>query len=244
MDICEAKQGPNKGTKTWAEYDHQKHRTLNILLCAATPHELHGWHTQGDVYADAQDVLNNPTEHRLRAVATGVGVASTAMRLALLAPAYDLVVNIGLAGAYNPQLVLGDVVRVAHDALADYGIDDNGQFVPLHLSGLSAYAPAPIELRSPLCPHLPAVRAITVSTASGSSAIIGSNTTLWHPDIETMEGAAVALVCQHTNVKLLCLRSISNRVEPRNPSAWNIALALSNLYRETTLMLSNLPPTL
>lgn len=216
---------------------------MNILLCAATPHELRGWHTQGDVYADVQDVLNNPTEHRLRAVATGVGVAPTALRLAQLAPAYDMVVNVGLAGAYNPQLALGDVVRVAHEALADYGIDDNGQFVPLHLSGLSAYAPAPIELRSPLCPHLPAVRAITVSTASGSLAIIRSHTAHWHPDIETMEGAAVALACLQSNVELLCLRAISNRVEPRNPSAWNIALALSNLHRETALMLSNLPPT-
>ena len=215
---------------------------MKILLCAATPHELHGWHCADDTYADVQPISNNPTEHQLYAVSTGVGVAYTALRLAPLAPAYDLVLNVGLAGAYSPQLVIGDVVRVAHEVLADYGIDDNGTFVPLHQSGLRAFAPAPMELSGPPCPHLPAVRAITVSTVSGSAELIRSNIARWHPDIETMEGAAVALVCQRLNVELLCIRAISNRVEPRNPNTWNTATALANLHRATLHLLTQLPP--
>ena len=44
-----------------------------------------------------------------------------------------------------------------------------------------------------------------------------------------MEGAAFFYICSGEKIPFLALRSISNRVEPRNKNNWNIPLALDNL---------------
>jgi futalosine hydrolase len=54
----------------------------------------------------------------------------------------------------------------------------------------------------------------------------------YHPDIETMEGAAFFYVCSKENIPFLALRAVSNRVEPRDKAKWNIPLALKNLSDE------------
>jgi futalosine hydrolase len=51
----------------------------------------------------------------------------------------------------------------------------------------------------------------------------------YHPDIETMEGAAFFYICSRENIPFLAVRAVSNRVEPRNKEKWNIPLAISNL---------------
>jgi futalosine hydrolase len=47
-----------------------------------------------------------------------------------------------------------------------------------------------------------------------------------------MEGAAVAYVCERFDVPWVQIRAISNMVEPRNRSAWDIPLAIKNLHFE------------
>jgi futalosine hydrolase len=49
------------------------------------------------------------------------------------------------------------------------------------------------------------------------------------PDIETMESAAFFYVCLQEKIPFLALRAISNKVEPRDKSKWNIPLAMQNL---------------
>lgn len=214
---------------------------LKVLICAATPLELRGWMFDGQDVARPCSVLDVGLSHvDISLMAMGVGVASTVMRLTQHAARFDLVLNVGLAGAYGQKLAVGQVVRVAHDVFADYGIDQRGTFVPLHRSGIAAHAPQPMDCACVEGMHLPAVRAITLGTCSGSKALIERNISLWNPDIETMEGAAVPFVCQQLGVQFVCLRAISNRVEPRNVEAWNIDLALSNLYRETVGLLADL----
>lgn len=214
---------------------------LKVLICAATPLELRGW------ISDAVDVSRPVAvefaglEHvDISLMAMGVGVAPTVMRLTQYAARFDLVLNVGLAGAYSSELAIGQVVRVASDVFADYGIDQRGTFVPIHQSPMAAYAPQPMECPSPIPSHLPAVRAITLGMCSGSNELIERNIAQWNPDIETMEGAAVPFVCQQLGVQFVCLRAISNRVELRNVAAWNMDLALSNLHRETVGLLAEL----
>lgn len=214
---------------------------LKVLICAATPLELRGWMFDEQDVARPCSVLDVGLSHvDISLMAMGVGVASTVMRLTQHAARFDLVLNVGLAGAYGQKLAVGQVVRVAHDVFADYGIDQRGTFVPLHRSGIAAHAPQPMDCACVEGMHLPVVRAITLGTCSGSKALIERNISLWNPDIETMEGAAVPFVCQQLGVQFVCLRAISNRVEPRNVEAWNIDLALSNLYRETVSLLADL----
>jgi futalosine hydrolase len=51
-------------------------------------------------------------------------------------------------------------------------------------------------------------------------------------DIETMEGAAFFYSCLQLKIPFLQIRAISNFVEPRDKSKWNIPLALENLSTE------------
>jgi futalosine hydrolase len=44
-----------------------------------------------------------------------------------------------------------------------------------------------------------------------------------------MEGATFFYICAWENIPFLAVRAISNRVETRNLSNWNIKIALDNL---------------
>ena len=73
------------------------------------------------------------------------------------------------------------------------------------------------------------VKAITVNTATGSEITRKKLIKKFNPDIETMEGATFFYICARENIPFLAIRAISNRVEPRDKSKWNIQLALDNL---------------
>jgi futalosine hydrolase len=51
----------------------------------------------------------------------------------------------------------------------------------------------------------------------------------FNPDIESMEGATFFYICRREKIPFLALRAISNIVEIRNRSNWDIKLALLNL---------------
>ncbi len=73
------------------------------------------------------------------------------------------------------------------------------------------------------------VNAITVNTASGTLQTIEKLSKKFNPDIETMEGAAFFYICSGGKIPFLAIRSISNKVEPRNKDNWDIRFALDNL---------------
>jgi futalosine hydrolase len=73
------------------------------------------------------------------------------------------------------------------------------------------------------------VKAITVNTVHGKDESIQRVIKKFHPDIESMEGAAFFYVCMMEKIPCIQLRSISNRIERRNRADWDILLSLSNL---------------
>jgi futalosine hydrolase len=73
------------------------------------------------------------------------------------------------------------------------------------------------------------VNAITVNSATGSDATRNKLLKKFNPDIETMEGATFFYLCKREKIPFLALRAISNRVETRNRSNWNIPIALKSL---------------
>jgi futalosine hydrolase len=150
----------------------------------------------------------------------------------------DLAINAGIAGSYKDEFAIGDVVMPVSDCFADAGIEDGDNFLTLSEAGLAGKNEFPftdghiyadtrynIQLKGILKP----VRAITVNTATGSDITRNKLINKYNPDIETMEGATFFYICTREKVPFLTLRAISNRVEPRNKSNWNISLALGNL---------------
>jgi futalosine hydrolase len=210
---------------------------LKLLIVAATAIEVKKL-TQTLVEEGSVSKLNIFPNLDVDVLVTGIGAVPTAYSIARYADAYDFVLNVGIAGAFTNCVSLGEVVIVAQDCFGDYGIDDNGVFIPLAKTGLLnqnqnfnvSYLSNPwIEKYSF---GLSMVNGITLGTASGSECIIERIRQIWSPDIETMECAAVFYTLLKINKPFLCIRAISNMVEPRNRDHWKMNEALNNLNSE------------
>ena len=172
---------------------------------------------------------------------TGVGSVATAWSMKhwlSVNEKPDLVINAGIAGSYKNDIQIGDVVMPVTECFADSGIEDREKFLTLFESGLAD--PDEFPYRSGLLQSdeiitakfnsiARPVNAITVNTATGSEKSIIKLQKKFNPDIETMEGATFFYICTREKLPFLALRSISNRVESRNRSKWNIPLALEHL---------------
>ncbi|MGD0340666.1 MAG: futalosine hydrolase [Bacteroidales bacterium] len=150
----------------------------------------------------------------------------------------DLSINIGIAGSFSNDMVIGDVVVPVSDCFADAGIETGTGFITLEEAGLTdpdrfPFTGGKIVAENKYCSmaldFLKPAKAITVNSASGSEDTIRRLLKNYNPDIETMEGATFFYICSGERLPFLALRSISNRVEPRNKDKWNIPLALVNL---------------
>lgn len=150
----------------------------------------------------------------------------------------DLALNAGIAGSYKNQILIGDVVMPLSDCFADAGIEDGENFLTLSEAGLSSTNEFPFRDGLLLADErysermhsmLKGVRAITVNTSTGTEATRDRLLNKFNPDIETMEGATFFYICIREKIPFLALRAISNMIEHRNKSNWNISLALKNL---------------
>jgi len=212
---------------------------LRILVVSATPAE--------------SDVLKNIDGFDLASVVTGVGTVATAWALTRYLNSGqrpDLAINIGIAGSYNTDIPVGEVVVPGSDCLADEGIEERSGFLTLAESGLRDPDGFPFRAGRLWADEFPVpaateslrkVKAITVNTATGSQETIKRLSEKYNPDIETMEGAAFFYVCIREKMPFLALRAVSNLVEPRDRDKWNIPLALHNLknkLREVLLLIN------
>jgi futalosine hydrolase len=153
-------------------------------------------------------------------------------------PKPDLAINIGIAGSFRDDIKIGDVVVPVSDCFADAGIETGSGFITLEEAGLAdpdrfPFAGGKIITENNYCnialSFIKPAKAITVNSGSGSQETINKLLKKYNPDIETMEGATFSYICSWEKLPFLALRSISNKVEPRNKDKWNIPLALINL---------------
>lgn len=228
--------------------------TLNdmLLLVSATQREVMPLLRGEKVPTGKAIPISIGNRNDVSLLISGVGSVPTTFHLQaeLTKRKYSAVVSLGIAGSYSPFLTIGDVVVVRSEVFADYGIDDNGQFHTLFHHGLADPNHYPFEDGViqwkfgnffPMDNQLLNVKGVTVSTATGSESTKNRIERQFSPDIETMEGAAVFYTCSMMNVPFVCLRGISNRVEPRNAVGWNIPLAVDNVCREAEKVILQLP---
>lgn len=202
---------------------YAKFATMSILVVAATAPELQGFKSAG-----AQpDVL-----------ITGVGTIAVSYHLTrqIRLKEYKLVIQAGLAGAFDSNTPLGEVVSVRSDRFADRLIREKGVTRPLDHTGLIGGDVFPFwEGRlvnpNPLIASLPyrQVAGATVDSLTDEPAMISEYRQLFSPDVESMEGAAFHYVCLMEDVPFLQLRAVSNYVGERDKSKWQTELAIRNL---------------
>jgi futalosine hydrolase len=174
-------------------------------------------------------------------VYSGVGSVPTAWSVMKYIQLYgkpSIAINAGIAGSYRQEYGIGMVVMPVSDCFADAGVEDGELFRTLSEAGLAGADDKPFrngllhatehitEMASGI---LSPVKAITVNSATGSETTKRRTVEKFDPDIETMEGAAFFYVCAIEEIPFIAVRAISNMVEKRDRSKWNIPLAIDNL---------------
>lgn len=203
-----------------------------VLIVAATKPEinplLHYYNVE--VIGDGLFMAQNGDD--ISVLITGVGMVNTAFQMGRYSHnAFDYVINLGIAGAFNRDLKLGEVVNVLEDTLAEMGAEDGTNFIKypdLNLGGTNSYRNES-NLNNPHLNALRPVKAITVNKVHGNLNSINHTINLFQPDIESMEGAAFMRASSRLSSNCIQLRAISNYVEKRDKSKWDIPLAIKNL---------------
>jgi len=192
---------------------------MNVLIVAATRSEI-----TSDKISDLPILI------------TGVGMVNTAINLTkeLSNNNYDLVINMGVAGCFSDEIKIGEVVEVVEDCFSEIGFENGESF--------SEFSEFDIKMKYKVegKTSLRKVKGLTVNTVHGNENSIHKMVERLHPDIESMEGAAVFKVCEAMKIPCIQLRSISNKVEKRNKENWNLDLAISNLNIEVEKIITTL----
>ena len=212
---------------------------MRILIVAATAAEL------------------DPCLSRMRAtrgvdiLVTGVGMVATAVRCAqtLALQKYDFALNLGVCGSFDPSLQPGTTVHVVSDCIAELGAEDGERFLTiqeLQLLGNDEFPYRGGRLVNDAPPlntalrDLQAVHGITVNTVHGNEPSIDVVVRRLQPQVESMEGAAFMYACLVQGVPFAQVRAVSNIVERRNRSAWNLKDAIDNLSATAVAIIGHL----
>ena len=168
----------------------------------------------------------------------GIGMLNTAVELTIYLKQNnpDLVINLGVAGSFKQDILIGSVCEVINDTLSELGVEDKDKFLSLDEIGFNTENSFKVKPKT----NLRKVSSITVNTVHGNNQNILYVLKRLNPDLETMEGAACMMVCQKFNIPCLQIRSISNFITERNKGKWDIPLAIKNLNAEARKIISNL----
>lgn len=181
----------------------------------------------------------------------GIGKASAASATTLLLNQFTVshVLMIGCAGAYpEGGLTLGDLAIASDEIMGDEGVLTSNGFLDMEQLGLAIVqcgeqrffnrfpttSTTVNQLNTVLAPYAQqhSIQCktgsfVTVSTCSGTAL---SGQQLYQRTqgiVENMEGAAVAQMCTQYQIPFNEIRAISNMVEDRNMSQWDLAGAMT-----------------
>ena len=139
-------------------------------------------------------------------------------------------------------------MHVTADRIAELGAEDGDDFLTIHQLQLVGEDEFPFEggllvnTTPPPLPPLAALRqvtGITVNTVHGSERTIAAVRDLYHPDVESMEGAAFMYASLIAGVPFAQVRAVSNAVERRNRGAWKLDQAIRALGGEAVRLLES-----
>ncbi len=223
---------------------------MKILIVAATLMELK---LLVDELNFLEEKCHNLTQYEFSGtnidiLIAGIGTTFTTFHLTetLKDNSYNLVLNIGIAGSLTRELEIGEVVNVVSEEFADLGIEKMDEFLTLFESGFMDSNDYPFDhgvlkaTNNNGLVDFKKVRGITTNKSHGRESSIAEVHQKYSAHVESMEGAAVFYVCNWLGIDCYQIRSISNFVEPRDSSKWNIPLALENLKESILSVLKKL----
>ncbi len=213
---------------------------MNIVLVSATPFEIAPINQyllehfqQKGLYTFQKGALT------VHLIVTGVGQVATTFHLTDFFHEHkdiDLAINAGIAGTFNRDWKIGDVVHITKERFGDLGVEEKDSaftdIFELELIGADQFPFKDgwmVNEDTESFKFLPVASGITVNKVHGAEKSIEAIAAKYQADMETMEGAAFFYVCLQRQVSFLAIRGISNYVEPRNRDSWDIPLAINNL---------------
>lgn len=214
---------------------------MRILIVAATEKEINPlMNTLGISDQRLGEVISGTYQDlRIDVLITGPGIMATSYVLgrALLhnQKNWSLILNMGIAGSFQKDLQIGEVVCVVQDIQADFGAEDNMEFLPASAIGLSTQDEYEFQnntpIGNPVLDKLKKTKGVTVNMVHGNETSIKRIKEQLSPDVESMEGAAFFYAVLREKICCMQIRSISNYVEKRDKSKWNTDLAIENLNK-------------
>jgi futalosine hydrolase len=188
---------------------------------------------------------------------TGIGKVNAACATTLLLERYtpELLINTGCGGAFaGCQLAVGELAFAQSETFADEGVQTPQGWRGLDLIGIPIFkggegavfntVPLPAgvaeEALAFAAQHYFPARLgpfLTVSSCSGTDCQAEELLNRFPGICENMEGAAVAQVAMIYGVPLLEVRGISNMVEDRDLTRWDLKRAVAEVQRFLLLYL-------
>ncbi|MCI4626995.1 MAG: futalosine hydrolase [Candidatus Magnetoovum sp. WYHC-5] len=196
--------------------------------------------------------------HNILAVETGIGKVNAAHAITATITQRErpnIIINFGIAGAYpNTGLAVGDIAICIKEIYADEGLHTENGILGMQEIGIpilktnntSYYNEFPLNKKlaqtilstNNIKAQIGTFITLSSCTTTNSRALYLQNK--YNALCETMEGAAIAHICTIYNIPLIAIRGISNIVEKRNKSKWNIPAASKNCTESVILFLNNL----
>ena len=144
-------------------------------------------------------------------------------------------IQIGIGGAFDTSLPIGDVYQITSEIISGFGAEDkDGIIMDPFTLGWSNPDGYPFTGGLLACPYetskeFLSASGMTTFYAHGYAHHIEQLRNQPNGQIENMEGAAFFYISLLKKIPFLSIRSISNIVEPRDTSKWNINFAVTNL---------------
>lgn len=218
---------------------------MHILIVSATQFEVKPLLDYLQIPSTAPGIYKagKPVKgHDIQVVITGIGMVNTAYAMGRHGTAaYDMVINAGVCGAFDKSVLPGTLVHITEDVLSEMGAEDGDGFLTYDQMGLPGEYRFSGQLKEsfPAIASLKQVKGITVNTVHGNERSIEWIKQLYNPDVESMEGAAFYAAC-HGMRNVAQIRSVSNHVEKRDKSKWQMPLAIKNLNDFLIELITNL----
>lgn len=226
---------------------------MNILIVSATYLEIEPLLTHFHFVHQPNQKLRQYhfKNHEIDVLIPGVGMTFTAYWLGktLAQKRYDYALNLGIAGSFTDDLSIGEVVHIVSDRISELGAEDGEKFLSLIDMDLlededftlqNGEMTNTISIKNDSINKLKKVKGITVNTTHGEDNSIKKAMKLFHPDVESMEGAAFLYACLLEGISCVQIRAISNKIEKRKRENWNIKLAIKNLTKTSLEILQTL----
>ena len=163
----------------------------------------------------------NPSDE-IDVLVTGVGLVNTIFELSNFDfTKYTAVLNLGIAGVYpkyQNDFPLGSLVEIKSETMADFGAEDQTEFIVFEHERLEW----PIKF-----PDILMANGVSVNSCTGT--IKTANLREQMGAIESMEGYAIAKVLKSLNIDFAIVRSISNVATTRDTTKWEFAKSFKAL---------------